>query len=147
MMAKKQEAPTQPPSKPKPTIFPFSQSYWEGTQKGELRIQQCVSCSHRQFYPRSACENCGNRKFDWIKCSGKGTIHSYTIIREVVMNSPAFEKEIPYVLSIIELEEGVRMVAQVVDCKIEDVRIGMPVGISAFEPLNGVSVVKFKSLM
>ena len=132
------------PGKPKPTIFPYSQKYWEGTKKGELLIQKCASCSHLQWYPRTLCENCGKRVFEWIKSCGRGNIHSYTVIREVVMNSPAFEKEIPYVLAIIELEEGVRMVAQVVDCPLERVSLGMPVEVSNFEPLDGVSVVKFR---
>ena len=87
----------------------------------------------------------GGGKLFWYKSSGKGLVYSFTIIREVVMNSPAFEKEIPYALSIIELEEGVRMIAQVVGCPPDQVRIGMPVG-AFFERVNGFSVVKFRPL-
>jgi uncharacterized protein len=131
------------PKKPVPDIFPFTEPFWEGTGKGELRIQVCTLCSHRQWYPKASCENCGHREFSWLKCSGKGKVHSFTIIREVVMNSPAFEAEIPYALSILELEEGVRFVGQVVGGPSEHIHIGMDVE-AFFEKINGVSVVKFR---
>ncbi|MDA4129808.1 MAG: Zn-ribbon domain-containing OB-fold protein [Thaumarchaeota archaeon] len=136
------QSPKLPQKKPTPDIFPFSEAFWEGTNKGELRIQVCTSCSHRQWYPKASCENCGKREFSWLKCSGKGKVRSFTIIREVVMNSPAFEAEIPYALSILELDEGVRFVGQIVGAPPEDIRVGMEVE-AFFEKINGVSVVKF----
>ena len=129
--------------KPMPYVAPFAEGFWEGTKLGELRVQLCTKCEHKQWIPRPACEECGNRHLSWVKSDGRGRIYSFAIIRQVVMNSPAFEKEIPYALSIIELEDGVRMTAQVVDCRPEEVRIGMEVE-AFFEDIGGVSVVKFR---
>jgi uncharacterized protein len=133
----------QQPTKPSPDVFPYTQGFWDGTKREELSIQICNHCSHKQWYPRVLCEECGGRNFSWSKSSGRGTVFSFTIIREVVMNSPAFEKEIPYALAIIELEEGVRMVAQVVECEPNQVKIGMPVQ-AFFEKIDGFTIVKFK---
>ncbi len=108
-------------------------------------IQECSICHHKQWYPRTACEECGKRDLTWLKCSGKGVIHSFTIIKEVVMNSPAFEKEIPYALAILDLDEGVRMVAQVMDLPLDKIQIGLKVE-AYFEPINGVSIAKFRPL-
>jgi uncharacterized protein len=80
-----------------------------------------------------------------LRCSGRGTVYSFTIIQEVVMNSPAFEKEIPYALAIVELEEGVRIVAQVFAASIDQVRNGMPVE-AFYDTIDGFSIVKFKPL-
>jgi len=92
--------------KPMPYVAPFAEGFWEGTKLGELRVQLCTKCGHKQWIPRPACEECGNRHLSWVKSNGRGHIYSFAIIRQVVMNSPAFEKEIPYALSIIELEDG-----------------------------------------
>lgn len=131
------------PAKPAPDVFPHSEPFWQETSKGELKVQVCATCSHKQWYPKVMCENCGCRKFSWLRCSGKGTVYSFTIVREVVMNSRAFEKEIPYALSIIDLEEGIRMVAQVVGTPPDQVRIGMKVE-AFFEKIDSFTVVKFK---
>jgi uncharacterized protein len=131
------------PQKPSPDVFTYTEPFWKGTNEGELRIQVCSSCSNKQWYPKVSCENCGERQFTWVKSSGKGTVYSFTLIREVVMNSPAFEKEIPYALSIVELDEGVRMVAQIFGCPPDQVKIGMAVE-AFFEKIDGFSVVKFK---
>jgi uncharacterized OB-fold protein len=130
--------------KPLPTIFPFAEGFWEGLRRAELRVQKCSKCNHAQLYPRTNCEECGSRGLSWSKTSGFGTVYSYTVIRQVVKNSPAFEKEVPYALCIIELDERVRIVAQVVECPPENVKVGMRVA-AFFEDIGGgVSIVKFR---
>ncbi|MBI2184842.1 MAG: Zn-ribbon domain-containing OB-fold protein [Thaumarchaeota archaeon] len=129
--------------KPLPYITNYSQGFWEGTKAGELRIQKCNACSHKQWIPKAACEECGSIDLSWIKSGGKGKVYSYSIIRHVVMNSMAFEKEIPYALALIDLDDGVRVVGQVVECKPEDVKIGMEVE-AFFEDIGGASIFKFR---
>jgi len=129
--------------KPLPYVASFSAPFWEGTKMGELRIQKCKSCGHRQFPPKSSCEECMIRDFEWIKSSGSGTVYSFAAIEQVVMNSPAFQKDLPYVLAAIDLEEQVRIIAQIVDCNPNQVKEGMKVK-AFFEDIGGVSIVKFR---
>jgi hypothetical protein len=86
---------------------------------------KCESCSY-YFYPTSViCPKCRRRgKVVEYRFSGKGKVFSYTITR---VPPEGFERYVPYVMAIVELDEGARVVSQVVDCKPEDVRIGMPV--------------------
>ncbi len=83
------------------------------------------------------------REFNWVKCSGRGKIYSFSIISQVVMNSLAFQKEIPYVLASIDLEEQVRILSQVVNCNPEQVKVGMEVE-ALFENIGGTSITKFR---
>lgn len=129
--------------KPLPEITPFAQEFWEGTKKGELRIQRCRSCGHSQWIPRPNCEECSSRDLASELSSLSGVVYSFTIIRQVVMNSSAFEAELPFALAVIELSSGVRMIAQVVGVEPEKVSIGMKVE-AAFEDLSDkVAVPKF----
>ena len=86
------------------------------------------------------------RDFDWIKSSGMGRVYSFAAIKEVVMNSPAFQKDLPYVLSAIDLEEQVRIIAQIIDCNPDQVKEGMQVK-ALFEDIGGISIVKFRPLL
>lgn len=129
--------------KPLPLVTSLSAGFWDGLKEGELRIQACVGCGHRQFPPKAACEECGSITLTWIKSNGRGKIYSFAVIRQVVMNSLAFEAEIPYALATIELEEGVRIVAQVQGIPPEQVKTQMEVQVF-FEDIGGVSIAKFK---
>jgi len=111
-------------TKPTPLPDDVSRPYWEGCARGELLIQQCTSCNHRQFYPRAMCTQCSG-EVEWITCSGRGTVHTFTIVRQY--GARPFRDELPYVVAMIELEEGPRMMGNVTDCPVDDVRIGMPV--------------------
>jgi len=129
--------------KPLPYVASFSSPFWEGTKMGELRIQSCKSCGHKQFPPKSSCESCMKRDFDWVKSTGSGRIYSFASIKEVVMNSPAFQKDLPYFLAAIDLEEQVRIIAQIVECDPNQIREGMQVK-AFFEDIGGISIVKFR---
>jgi uncharacterized OB-fold protein len=131
-------------TKPHPEIFPFNAPFWEGTRNHELRIQECQACSHRQFPPKSSCEECMKRDFNWVKCSGKGKVYSFAMISQVVMNSLAFQREIPYVLASIDLEEGVRIISQVVDSNPDQAKIGMDVEVFFEDIGDNVSITKFR---
>ncbi|MEM7097716.1 MAG: Zn-ribbon domain-containing OB-fold protein [Pseudomonadota bacterium] len=90
---------------PRPTAA--SQAYWDGCAKGELKVQYCDACSNYQFYPRVVCSTCGSTDLEWRQVSGRGSIASYTVVRRGV--SKAYEG--PYVVALIDLEEGVRMMS------------------------------------
>lgn len=87
-----------------------SRMYWEGIARGELRIQRCDACSHPVFYPRSICPHCFSDQLSWIAASGKGTIYAYTVVHQAF---GAFAGDVPFVVAIVELEEGVRMMTRI----------------------------------
>ena len=104
-----------------------SRPYWEGLAQGELRIQRCNSCSKAVFYPRSICPHCHGDQLSWIVASGKGTIYSYTVAHQAF---GSFAEDVPFVVAIVELEEGVRMMSRIVDVPRERVTVGTAVRVT-----------------
>jgi uncharacterized OB-fold protein len=99
-----------------------SRHYWQSAADGQLVIQRCITCGEFQFYPRALCVSCAGET-EWVDASGRGTLYTYTIIRQ--NRSPAFAALSPYAVGIVELEEGVRMMSNIVDCDVEQLSIGM----------------------
>ncbi len=108
--------------KPLPAPDAVSGPFWEAASEGRLLYQQCRSCGHRQFYPRALCTACGADP-EWAEASGRGTVHTFTVVRQY--GGRPFRDELPYVVAIVELEEGVRMMGNVTGCDPESVEIGM----------------------
>jgi uncharacterized OB-fold protein len=102
--------------------------FFEATKEDRLLIQRCASCGDHQFYPRDLCIHCGSADVEWVEASGRGTVHTFTVIHQQGM--PGWRDEVPYVAAIIDLEEGVRMTSNVVECEPTDVRIDMPVEVT-----------------
>ena len=111
---------------PRPTTV--SEPYWQGCSDKELRLQFCTSCNKHQFYPRIVCSTCGSSELEWQKASGQGTIASFTVVRRGV--SEAYTA--PYLVALIDLAEGVRMMSQVLTSKPDDgrLRVGANVAVS-----------------
>jgi uncharacterized OB-fold protein len=111
--------------------------FFEAAARGELLYQQCPACGHRQFYPRVVCTACGGAP-DWATASGRGKVHTYTIVRQ--NGSMPFRDELPYVVAMIDLDEGVRMMGNVTGCSPESVRVGQRVEAYAVECGDGMAV-------
>src|SRR5215213_5480093 len=97
-------------ARPKPT--PETQHFWDGTQAGELRLQRCDACANVYFPPRPFCPSCASRKVSIFKASGKGTLYSYVINHRPA--APGFTP--PYAIAVVELDEGPRMMSNIIDC-------------------------------
>jgi uncharacterized OB-fold protein len=97
-------------AKPKPT--PETQHFWDGTQAGELRLQRCDACANVYFPPRPFCPSCASRKVSVFKASGKATLYSYVINHRPA--APGFTP--PYAIAVVELDEGPRMMSNIIDC-------------------------------
>ena len=103
-----------PPSMPKrfvPEPSPETQPFWDGCKAGELRVQRCDACSHTYFPPRPFCPKCAHRKVSWVKASGKAKLYSYVIHHRPM---PGFTP--PYSIAVVELDEGPRMMTNIVNC-------------------------------
>jgi len=122
--------------RPLPRPDNVSKPFWEAASRGELLIQRCPS-GHRQFYPRAVCRVCGSDP-EWERASGRGTVHTFTVIRQ--NHARPFRDELPYVVAMVELDEGVRMMGNITDCAIDQVRIGMPVEVHMVQAEPGVGV-------
>jgi uncharacterized OB-fold protein len=110
----------------RPMVNRDSQAFWDGTAAGELRIQVCNACGERRFPPGPACPDCGALDRGWVTTKGTGTVFSYVVHRY----PPVPGKELPIVIALIDLDEGVRMVGEVVDAVSgsgdAEIAIGMP---------------------
>jgi uncharacterized OB-fold protein len=116
---------------PEPT--PHSARYWEGLNEHRLLLQQCPRCGKLRHYPQPMCPACHSMEVTWIEASGRGTVHSWTMTHHAF--HPGLRGELPYLLATVDLEEGVRMNAQLRGVPPEEMRIGLPVRV-AFETVK-----------
>lgn len=116
-----------------PPQTPLTEPYWQGAQQGKLLIQQCQDCGARQFPPRAHCEKCGSGALDWQQVSGRGTVYTFTVAQRPP--HPVFAGHCPMVIAVVELEEGPRMMTNVIGCAPAEVSIGMAVAVD-FDPID-----------
>jgi uncharacterized OB-fold protein len=128
--------------KPVPVPDQESQLFWLGCKKRELLIQRCRACDVYQYYPRALCMRCLGTDIEWVRVSGRGTIYSYTVTYQNA--SPGFSSEVPYVLALVDLDVGVRMMTNIVGAKLEELHIGAPVQV-VFEDISpAIALPKFR---
>ena len=101
-----------------------SKTFWEGVAQHKLLIQRCENCQRYIFYPRSICPHCFSEAPAWVEASGAGTIYSYTVVHQAY---GPFAAQVPFVVAIVELAEGVRMMTRIAGAAPAAVRIGAPV--------------------
>jgi len=99
------------PQRPIPKPTPETAEFWAGARRQELRIQRCRACGRAYFFPRPFCPHCSSRDVEWFTASGRGRLYSYVINHRP---PPGFQDVAPYVIAIVELEEGPRMMSNVV---------------------------------
>jgi uncharacterized OB-fold protein len=110
----------------RPLVSQDTAFFWTGTAQGELRIQHCPACGRLRHPPGPMCPACGADKQDWVVASGRGTVFSY-----VVHHHPKVPgKQPPFVVALVELVEGVRMLGELIDVDPAAVHIGMPVEVA-----------------
>lgn len=120
----------------------FAGAFYEGCRRGELRFQRCTACGAWRHVPRELCAACGSTAFEWSPSSGRGRVFTYTIVRRAM--HPGFAERVPYAPAVIELEEGVRMLSEVVGCPVEELQVDLPVEVVFQEVAEGVTLPKFR---
>jgi uncharacterized OB-fold protein len=123
---------TDPKPRPAPGVDPETEPYWKATHDGRLLVQRCTSCGNHQLYPRWRCLRCRGQ-VEWVEASGRGTVYSFTVIRQNFSRS--FRHLIPYVVALVDLDEGPRLMSNLVGCEPDDARVGMRVRVK-FEPVS-----------
>lgn len=124
---------TQEYIKPIPVIQPWTEEFWKASKKHKLLIQKCNECESLIFYPRKYCPDCWSSDLGWQEASGRARVYTFTVMRDMV--EPKFMSDLPYVLAMVDLEEGVRMMSRVVECDPETVEIGLDVEV-VFEDIT-----------
>ena len=129
--------------KPTPEINEENRAFWEGCRQGELRVQKCSNCGHiRHLSP--ACPQCLKAEHEWVAASGRGTVYSWIVVHQ--RYNRAFEEDLPYNVTIVELDEGPRMVTSLVDVENQDIKAGTPVEVVFDRVTEEITLPKFKRI-
>lgn len=104
-----------------------TQPHWEGLNARKYLLQKCAECGRIRHYPRPVCDACYSMRTAWVEASGRGTVHSWTITHHPF--HPGWKGDLPYILVTADLEEGVRMNAQLRGAEASSLKIGAPVRI------------------
>jgi uncharacterized protein len=124
-----------------PQATPETEHFWAGAREGELRLQHCAACDHNYFPPQAFCPRCHSDAVSVFMASGKGTLYGFNI-----SHLPAPGLQPPYVIAVVELEEGPRMMSNLVDCDAtpETVRLDMPLEVTFQKQNDEISLPLFR---
>lgn len=116
-----------------PPASEVTQPFWDATRDERLLVQRCVPCDQPIFYPREVCPSCLGTDLTWVEASGAGTIYAVSVQHQPA--NPMMAGRVPYVVALVDLPEGIRMMTNVVGCEPDDATIGSPVTV-CWEPLT-----------
>ena len=129
-------------TKPLPKIEPETEEYWKAAKRHELFLQRCNACEEVIYFPRVMCYRCLSEDLGWFKSTGLGAVYSFTIIHQVAHQG--FEVDVPYVYAIIDLDDGARMISNVVNIDPSAVQVGMRVKVTFDDVTSEISIPKFE---
>ena len=128
-----------------PVMAPFvsveTADYWAATAEGRLLLKRCDACGHVIWYPRSICPDCHSTETSWFEASGNGEIYTFTVNRK---GDGPWKEAAPYVLAYVELDEGPRVMTNIVDCDVDTVAIGQRVTAVWDDTGQGNALLRFR---
>ncbi len=127
--------------KPLPQINADNRAFWEGCRDHKLKIQKCLKCGKFRWPPAFTCPDCLSEESEWVETSGRADVYTYAVYHQAFQ--PGFEGDVPYVVAIIELEEGPRMMTNITGCSPENVFCGMKVEVSWDDIDENFSIPRF----
>ena len=130
-------------SGPVPVPTPETRPFWEAAKRHELHLQHCRSCDHYIFYPRAACPYCLAGDLEWLRVSGRGTLETFTVVHR---GQKGFPLGSPYVIAIVRLAEGPRLMTNLVGIAADPaaIAIGMAVEVVFEDVTAEVSLPRFR---
>jgi uncharacterized OB-fold protein len=128
--------------KPLPAISSLNQPYWEALKRRELRMQQCDECGRVWFPPSPLCPKCWSRKLSWKQLSGRGRVNSWVVFHQAYYKS--YEHDLPYNVTEVELDEGPRVLTNLVGVANDQIRAGMEVEVVFDDVTGDITLPKFK---
>ena len=130
--------------KPLPQATGWSKPFWEGAKKHKLLLQKCKRCGAINHPPYLFCGECMDEDFEWIESTGKGKLYTFTVT--IVAAPPAFAADVPYVVGMVNLEEGVRMLSNIVECEPESLSCDMDVEVVFDDVTDEITLPRFRPL-
>jgi hypothetical protein len=130
------------PEKPLPQVTPAMAPFWEAARRHELVVQRCRGCGARRFPARELCSQCLSREAEWERVSGRGTVFSVAVVHQAL--HPGFAAEVPYAVVVVELEEGPRMISNLLGVAPHEIRIGLPVEVVFEDVTPEITLPKFR---
>jgi len=118
-------------------------TFWSKAAEGALVVPKCNGCMRTFWHPRPRCPHCGSENVDWDRSSGEGTVHTFTVVRQ--SGDPYFKTKVPYAVAMIDLDEGVRIMTNIVDTPLEALRIGMRVEVLFEQADEGIAIPLFRA--
>jgi uncharacterized protein len=133
-------------AKPLPQPDPLTKPYWDSLKAHAMRLQRCGSCGRFVFFPRALCPFCFSDALTWTPVSGRGVVHAFTVPHR--HPSPAFQPDLPYVVALVELEEGPRLMTNLIGVPPDpaQIAVGMPVEVVYDDVTPEVTLPKFRPL-
>ena len=129
-------------TRPLPAMEGLAGEFYACCKRGELRFQRCSDCRAWRHVPREMCPECGSWSWEWARSSGRGRVFSWTVVARAL--HPAFQDACPYAPAVIEMEEGVRILSEVVDCAPDELEIDMPVEVVFTDVTDEVTLPRFR---
>ncbi len=126
---------------PAPEIAPETAAFWEGTSRGALVLQRCTACATYLWYPRFVCAACHSTQLENVETSGRGTIYSFTVTTKGILDYAGCG---PYVLALVELAEGPKMMTNIVEAEFDSLAIGQEVEVVFHETSEGTALPRFR---
>jgi uncharacterized protein len=131
----------QPLPAPAPPVNPETKPYWDATARGQLLVRQCQDCQALIWYPRAHCPECASPRTRWLPVSGRGRVYSYTVNYR---GEGPYQGCEPYVLAYVELEEGPRMMTNIVEADQEALQVGLPVEVVFHDTGEASALPRFR---
>ena len=119
---------------PVPVVNPETKAFWDASAEGKLLIKKCKDCGEVHYYPRTICPYCMSDNTEWLLCSGKGKVYSYSVMRKA---------KVPYCIAYVTLEEGVTMMTNIINTDLDEVTIDMDVELSFVDTGEGSALPYF----
>jgi len=128
--------------KPLPRIDEENKWFWQACARHQLTLQKCGGCATLRFYPRALCPSCLSSKTEYLRASGRGKVYTFTVTHQ--NQAPGFRDELPYVMAYVELDEGPRLLTNIVATPPDEVTIGMAVEVVFEDVDEELAIPKFK---
>lgn len=129
-------------SRPIPEPTDISRPFWKAAKRGQLTVQQCGECGLRWWTPKAACPRCLSEGYEWTPVSGRGTLYSWSVVHRAA-DPEAFGSD-PYIVAIVELDEGPHMLTSLVDCDPVGLVADMPVEVAFETASEEISLYSFR---
>jgi uncharacterized OB-fold protein len=129
-------------AKPIPEVTDDLAPFFAAAREGRLVVESCKRCGRRRFPPRPICSECLGREAEWVSSSGRGKVVSFNVMHQVY--HPGFAAEVPYAVVLVELDDGGRMLSNVVDCPLDRLTIGLDVEVTFERMSDEITLPKFR---